>query len=62
MKTFTVITLLLGLTSAAPVNLTEKDVAILDNRYTQMIYLANCDDSVSCCRPTEHTSEIIVRP
>ncbi len=60
MKTFTAITLLLSLASATPVNLTEKDVAILDKRDTQIIYLANCAESVSCCTPTLYTSQIIV--
>jgi hypothetical protein len=61
MKAFTVIALLLAIVNATPVDIVEKDVAPLEKRDTEIVYLANCVNAVSCCTADKHFSQIIVR-
>lgn len=61
MKTFGIITLLLAVVSATPVDIVDKDVAApLEKRDTEVVYLTNCISAVSCCTPTEYYSQISV--
>lgn len=61
MKSFAVLALLLAAASATPVEIVERDPAPLEKRDTEIVYLANCVNAVSCCTPDEHYSQIIVR-
>jgi hypothetical protein len=58
MKVIAVTAFLLALVNASPLNIT--DVSSLEKRDTEMIYLANCVNAVSCCVADKHYSQIIV--
>ncbi len=61
MKTVAVLSFLLALASATPVEVVSIDEGgSLAKRDTEMIYLVNCRSSVSCCTPDKHYSTIAV--
>jgi hypothetical protein len=65
MKPFAAITFLLALATASPVaNVTARDERLLAKRDTEVIYLSNCRNVVSCCPPLaeKHFSRIFVSP
>ncbi|KAL8662163.1 MAG: hypothetical protein Q9202_004919, partial [Teloschistes flavicans] len=65
MKTFTfATTFLAAAASASPVFdiRPDSEAAPLVKRDTEIVYLANCVDAVSCCRPNINYSEIIYYP
>jgi hypothetical protein len=65
MKLFAAITFLVALATASPVaNVTARDERLLAKRDTEVIYLSNCRNVVSCCPPLaeKHFSRIFVSP
>ena len=61
MKTFAVLSFLLALAAAKPVEVVPvDDGGSLAKRDTEMIYLVNCRSAVSCCTPDKHYSTIAV--
>lgn len=61
MKVFAALSLLLALGTASPVDIVEKDVASLEKRDTEIVYLANCVNADSYYGVTARFSQIIVR-
>lgn len=61
MKTFGALTFLLALATATPVEVHPRDEGgSLAKRDTEIIYLANCVNAVSCCTADKHYSQIAV--
>lgn len=61
MKTFAALTFLLALATATPVEVHPRDEGgSLAKRDTEIIYLANCVNAVSCCTADKHYSQIAV--
>lgn len=61
MKLFAVLSLLLAVAAATPVDINGASPA-LAKRDTEIVYLADCKRVVSCCEPESHSSQIMVRP
>lgn len=62
MKIYAALALLLAAVNATPLDIVERDPAALEKRDTEIVYLANCKDVVSCCPPlaTTYSSRILV--
>jgi hypothetical protein len=62
MKSFAALTFLLAFATASPVGVSPKEEGSLAKRDTEILYLTNCRNAVSCCRDDIHSSHIAVRP
>lgn len=70
MKFITILMLLAAAVSAVPTDPTVLDDTLLDanttntlvKRDTEIVYLANCVHSVSCCDPPQKYSQVVVSP
>lgn len=60
MKAFTALSILLAVATATPIDIVEKDVADLEKRDTEIVYLANCVKADSYHGVTARYSQIIV--
>jgi hypothetical protein len=60
MKLFAVLASVLALATASPVEVSPREEGSLAKRDTDIVYLANCKNTVSCCTPEKHLSEIVV--
>ena len=62
MKAFAALTFLVALATASPLGVTPKESGSLEKRDTEIVYLVNCRNLVSCCTPETHNSKIVVSP
>ncbi|KAH6649382.1 hypothetical protein F5144DRAFT_4192 [Chaetomium tenue] len=62
MKPFAALTFLVALVTASPLGVTPRESGSLEKRDTEIVYLTNCRNLVSCCTPEAHSSRIAYYP